>query len=354
MYFEPEKTYVAQLSPTAVNLALRSTPSDYPSLCLYSMIGEQMYDVIILEFSPFIAHHEDFDRLARRLRARFPSAVIIYLPIYMLLMDVMYQNRNLLKHLMSVGITSPDDPGFATTVQSLNESELTFPTSSYSIRAYRNTISSIRGHVVEFPTPHKNIKRFILDNAKYYANEKTPWDFVHPSKLGHQVIAEQIRKAISKAVTSRPPKRKVGDWLGGKDHCVSWFSNVNTTENIPKFTNMEMVDTGEGKWALEVDRKGGSLEVICLFPNCNIYVSYMAKRPSRYYPRALLSVNDQDPVLVDPYIAKFHLRRIVPVGSVTLPGRVTVWVKPLPEDATSPQRFRITGVITTPSNYKAS
>lgn len=349
------ESYTKLLSPNAVNLGLRATPADYPSLCLHSMIGDQAFDVIILEFSPFIGEqHEDFHRLARRLRARFPAAIIIYLPIYMLLNDVVYQRQRLHFFLKSVGLQTPRSSNFAPVIRNLLDADLSFPPPSYHIAAYNRTVNEIDGHIVEFPSFQNDIKNFVIDNAKYYANENQPWDFVHPSALGHQLIAKKIREKVA-AIMSKGHVNTgaLGTWLGGKDRCESWFSGGNITNGI-HVTNMDLVKFTtdvHGKWAFEVGREGGSMTVDCLFPNCNIYISYMAKGPSRDYPRALLSVNGGRPTLVDPHIGLYHLRQIRHIGTATKPGIVTISATPLPEDMNSPARFRITGVITTPTTY---
>jgi hypothetical protein len=332
------------------------------------MIGtEQVFDVIILEYSPFRgAPHRDFERLAHRLRARFPHAIMIYLPIYMLLHDVSYQKQGLQGYLQqSLGMESPKGPHFAQTIRSLEEKDLQFPCESYNMDLYRKTLHDIQGHMVEFPDfQPPSVKNFILDNAQYYTSARRPWDFVHPSVLGHQVIAHKLRQRIKHAlaITSRDRQQQqqqlddsslLGEWLGGKDRCVSWFSGGNVTDSVIRYANMDLVnftpDGSDGKWALEVDRTGGRLSIECPFPHCNIYISYMAKGPEYDYPKVLMSMNNQEPLLVDPYLGKFHVRQIVHLGTIELPGMVTVFIKPIPEDRESPVRFRITGVITTPT-----
>ncbi len=320
------------------------------------MIGDQVFDVIILEFSPYsgpLASY--FDRLARRIRARFPAAVIIYLPVYMLLNDVVYQKKSLQNYIMSVGVQSPKGLAFVPTIRNLPDSDLSFPSSAYSINSYVETVKDIGGYMIEFPSFHNDIKSFVIDNAKHYTSDHRPWDFVHPSASGHQVIAQKIRHKLSEIYAKRPPSKtdSIGTWLGGKDRCISWFSGGNVTDSIRGITEMELVnftpEKGDGKWALEVNRNGGSLSVDCLFPNCNIYISYMAKGPSTDYPRVLVSVDGNDPQLVEPYLGNFHLRQIALAGTARLPGVVSVSVKPIPEDVNSLYRFRITGIITTPS-----
>jgi len=95
------ETYVHQLgkllNATSNNLGIPASGSEYPSSCIQSMLRDYhhhdttfndediMYDVVILEFST----NDSLDNLrdslrvlARRIRIRYPNALIIYLHSY--------------------------------------------------------------------------------------------------------------------------------------------------------------------------------------------------------------------------------------------------------------------------------
>lgn len=74
------EAFIWRLSPDASNFALRATGSEYPAKCLSSMIGNDVYDVIILEFAMRV--NKSTLALARRLRQRFPDALIICLKVW--------------------------------------------------------------------------------------------------------------------------------------------------------------------------------------------------------------------------------------------------------------------------------
>jgi hypothetical protein len=92
-----EDAFIFQLSPNARNFAIRATGSEYPAACLSSMIGDEVFDVIVLEFSMRVKRSTI--RLAKRLRQRFPDALIISLrnwtPVQM--KSKMLHNKNLRK-----------------------------------------------------------------------------------------------------------------------------------------------------------------------------------------------------------------------------------------------------------------
>ena len=58
-----------------MNYGLRATGPNYPAACISSMIGEQAFDVIVLEY--FLRGPEGLMTFALRLRERFPNAIII-------------------------------------------------------------------------------------------------------------------------------------------------------------------------------------------------------------------------------------------------------------------------------------
>jgi len=68
------------LSSEATNLALRATGPTYPNMCAQSMVGDGMYDVIMIEY--FTDAPEGAAQLAQRLRERFPDATIIFIVIW--------------------------------------------------------------------------------------------------------------------------------------------------------------------------------------------------------------------------------------------------------------------------------
>lgn len=65
------------------NLAMRATGADYPSLCLESIVSPtKSYDIILFDF--VMNGTDGFPLLIRRLRERYPKAVLIYVHIWSL------------------------------------------------------------------------------------------------------------------------------------------------------------------------------------------------------------------------------------------------------------------------------
>jgi hypothetical protein len=321
------------------------------------MVGDdEVFDVIILEFTPAGGfYHTDFERLARRVRARFPSAVIIYLPIFWVLHEVHYKDEALYSHLVAQGIKSPSDPAFEQFVSGLPDSELTHVdrTSFHSLDLYEETLRSIGGHMIKFPAfEGGDLKRYVLDNVKYIGSPAYPMDDNHPSTLGHRRIAEMIRKLLQEVPLPSPSHSVVGGWLGGKDSCVSWFSSGNAkNEGDIGVSNMTMNPIAhEGdKWAWEVAKDGGTITVNCRSPPCDVYIGHMASTHRENYPTVALEMNNEKLILSPVVDAPFpqNLNVIFRVGRLHTSGKAYLDVTPLTNNAALP--FRITGVIVSPA-----
>jgi len=65
------------LSPNATNFAIRAGGPAYAATCTSTIVGEEPFDVIVVEH--YVRAHEGLPTLARRLRERFPDALLIFL-----------------------------------------------------------------------------------------------------------------------------------------------------------------------------------------------------------------------------------------------------------------------------------
>lgn len=319
------------------------------------MIGDdEVFDVIILEFTPAGGVYlTDFTRLAKRVRARFPDAIIIYLPIFWILHEVLYKDESIFKHLFSLAITSQDDPAFERFINSLPDSDLRQldRREYHHIDSYRETLKSINGHMIEFPALEgEDLRKHVLENAKYIGNPSFPLDDNHPSLLGHQRIAQLIQQLLGRLPLPVPSNAQVGEWLGGKDSCISWFSNGKAgQDNDLEVTNMNLNPFAhESKWAWEVAQEGGTISVNCRDPPCDVYLGHMASTHIENYPRAQLKMRNET-TIVSPLVfadSPQMVNVISRVGTLTAAGKTTISITPFPERAANP--FRVTGLLLAP------
>jgi hypothetical protein len=84
-----------QLDVHVDNLAMRATGADFPSLCIESLIEEagsadRSYDLILMDFVQNGTN--GFPLLLKRLRTRFPEAVIVYVKLFSILANAMEES----------------------------------------------------------------------------------------------------------------------------------------------------------------------------------------------------------------------------------------------------------------------
>ena len=71
--------YPYLLNPNATNLAIRASGPEVPAMCTYSLVGDEIYDVIVFEY--FMQADNKLITLVRRLRQRFPKSTFVFLKI---------------------------------------------------------------------------------------------------------------------------------------------------------------------------------------------------------------------------------------------------------------------------------
>jgi len=198
------ETYVHQLgkllNATSDNLGIPASGSEYPSSCIQSMLRDYhysttvndediRYDVIVLEFST----NDSLDNLrdslkvlARRIRTRYPNALMIYLHSYHFGIYL-----NLLKERNAHN-------------QFIRDRNL----------AIKRAMKDVGGIVYSIPTP-KSIRQ---------SSELRQWfmdDLHHFSTKGHLLIAKELEHIIKEEIDINQLDDdigKVGSW-GRGDKC---------------------------------------------------------------------------------------------------------------------------------------
>lgn len=262
-----------QLGPHKVtNHALRATGSFYPALCLQSVLeGDNTeYNLIVLEFS--INGAQAFDWLVKRLRARFPNAIVVYIHLY-----------SVRSNVVDMMGKTPFDHGIIDNIGGrgiewawgVSEEELMTPPPQ----------------VLESIQPY-DLHMYSLPYRKT-PNEALPWfstDAHHLSAKAHYVIANEV---LLIANNVKPPQQltnyKFGTW-GQGDWCDNWFKSG---EIKSPYTGAEMKPFLEDrKYALEFPIDGGTIEITNPGVRAPLWVHYMGKQNA--YPRTKVSVFDRD------------------------------------------------------------
>jgi len=346
-----QQAYINLLSPRALNLAIPAGDVEYPSLCLSSLIGNQTFDVIVVE-SKQDSHLLPFlHRLLVRLRKRFPNAPIVFVSVRTALQ---YQNlrsqKNAYEWMLQEGFQDKKDTHFLQHILDTDVSDWGVDDDAFE-KQQQVVLSIPNAHVSQFPPNWypNDARQFLVNNQHLFGDHNFPehaWS--HFSELGHQTIAQGIRETLAK-LRHDIPWNHTGAWAGGLDQCDSWFTSGKLGRTR---TNMPLVefDDWNHKWALEIPPDGGYI-TITSSGTASVYVDHMKLHPEQdQYPMTEVVLGNAS-VELDP---RFHLEYHMPPAHVTStafisdvgPGVMNLTFSPLETGMANP--FRITGVILTP------
>lgn len=289
--------FIYQLSPKASNFAIPASGAEYPSKCLTSMIGEQVFDVIILEFTGRV--NKATFSLARRLRERFPDALIISLKNWVpnminskvFKMDVMSlaQKYDFPGHFMH-------DPLFHEFIKQLGNEDwkINWRDSDEIEKDMEEKLGvKVLPLAQNFENPHS-----WLSHSKRFSK-----DSFHLSEEGHKDIAERIEKVIKEVGIPNNPRLNE---FSNKDICKSWFLTGEPGEDVKygKRVILHPLATNEKKHVLSFPSPGGAVTLTNKSDKKqHLYISYMTSGPlPSLYPKASVKIvgTDMDEVILDP------------------------------------------------------
>ena len=337
------------------NLGIPASGSQHPAMCVQSMIrdhynneeegdgisiaNEIVYDVVLLEFSTndgLSDLHHSLKLLARRIRLRYPNALMIYIHTYHFGGYV----EDLAKYERRQSNNNP-------MVHDNNNNRRPFVYDGPRFAKINHVIvDEVGGMIYKFPTP----------NSVEESVEQKQWfqdDMHHFSKKGHVKIALDLKRIITEQMTrmnldKHPPRDDDGGRWGRGDNCYSWYQTGKVPLNV-KLSGGTMSHFTPFKYAYEVSSpsKTATLE----FPSNEgsvIYLNYMTIGSIQQYPRVDISglgIESRSHVRPEDIPGNWHISRIVNLGVATS-DRIVLSVTPT-EVKELP--FRIIGVSACPA-----
>lgn len=274
------------------NLAIRASTADYPALCAYSMLQEEVYDVIIIEYLPQSYSHtrESLTELGKRVRQRFPDALIIYVDIWSNhQFHVRMPGNNLKtpfalaeKKAIARGLKGKDRQSMIETATEYKQTPWIFHNEEDS-NWLREAVSRppIDAQVLTIKRPEKGAEfQAFKEMIEFYLD-----DGIHFSNFGHDWVRREILKIIREAKQERSDR--LNPWAS-EDKCENWIQTGRTS----LITNMGMIPFSHGKkFALhsyrhrmarhkepnfiELENDSGVAQ--------HLYVSHMASGPHDFY-----------------------------------------------------------------------
>lgn len=330
------KAYPYLLSRTVDNFAHSSMGPNYFSVCTESVVGDDsVYDVIIIDY--WLRYFEGLDELARRLRQRYPHAIMIFVrtwsPVHFKRKssEDSHDIQSLGQWKNSMGLNDAN-------IQSFNQAIADdtgywfLPDRNKADSAIRNIVESVKGYEFTF-TQRETGKQTLIDFMGYFDAHS----HAHTSELGHKAIAHAIDVIIHTHVEKGQEVDLVnsgvhGHW-GRGDSCHMWYFSGGTNMLYSENMHMEEFDSRDGHFALAVE--GPSWFVIDnklddeALPSRTLYLNYLTSQTEGVYPDLQLSFGGQTWTLHTHNTADFHHpMRTVALGQLPH-GETNITVTPV-------------------------
>lgn len=302
------------------NAAIRATGAGYPSYCVETIVGEEneQYDIILLEYS--LNGIEGLELLIKRLRNRYPDAIIIYVHLYSLQNEVVDEQGR-----TPFIINDYKERGRQTYRWGGGER-----TSFIAQERIHSIVSRYNGHMYALPRTWQPM------------NSKTLFapDWHHLSVAGHRKVADDLLQLIEKiGVSYSKSTAQVGSW-GQGDQCMTWFMDGDCTVNYkgPELTIFQGFG-GNMKYSLQFKSTGTITFNNAKSHSVPLYLSYMTKYHS--YPSAEVKAGGHKTIIDPTTDSPRHVMKTKPIGWAK-PGRNTIEITPM---GTWHLPFRVTGII---------
>lgn len=317
------KAYPYLLSSTVDNFAHTSMGPNYFSVCAETVIGDDtLYDVIVLDY--WLRYFEGLDKLAVRLRARYPNAILIFVsnwePVHFRykVSDDSKESQSLTQWKHKNGL---DDADLNTIVESIKKDPgyWYLPIREKADASIWQTAQLVKGYEFSF-AQRETGKQTLIDFLGYFEEKRHS----HVSELGHEAIANALKSIVKTHLQNGDETDLVnsgthGDW-GGGDSCNFWYF-TGGTKMLYGGMEMRQFDEKNGHFGLEVVAPAWFSVSNPLkhdaFPTRTLYVSYLTSRHEGYYPNAEISIEVATWTLrtlntVDPN----HAVRTIAIGQI--------------------------------------
>lgn len=387
--FDFKNSYCSQLGPNVHNYAFPAQGPNYASTCLQSMIKDNVYDAIVIDFP--LQKPEVVEPLTKRLRHRFPNAGIFLVDRVVMkrvkLQDPFFPGRQadfqraISKFLGGRGkrfwaprsISSFDHDAFR---DFLGEKKKLKEEKLKSLEEFqKNPPRNARGQVImprkeiwyEMPLAYRSFKegtesivgKFRTTPVEFGDEENLEEtlsglldmyydDGVTLTQAGHDYLADLIKEAMHG--TKIGPPASVPDKFGDGDSCNVWFTTGDAGP-LEMSDGVTMVNYQDVRHGLEFASKDAYISIVNPFNSKRtVYISYLTSPgPDLIYSSAKLKVDginiQLDTIASDDYQAAHSITtpRTVPIGKLNS-GSHKLYVEDLGNGI---RPFRIVGVSIT-------
>jgi CheY-like chemotaxis protein len=350
-------TYVKQLAKpyydNGINHGIRSSGPNYPANCLYSLIGNEHFDVIILQF--YMEIDDGLELLAHRLRQRFPDAIMVFVHHWFPGEIVNEKGQSVDQYREEKGFEWDymHNPEFHALI---NNGPHTW-TKRVGFENKKNALckqiaKDVNGYIVKLPVGKQSSgPNGWLNHGHQLLND----DSFHPSVEGHTFIANQVKEIVERVGVTRNPRVEPFAQL---DQCYNWLMDgILDTPNVKYSDNFQMIKMPHTqKYTLELTDSSQESWIDITNPsedNMDVYIGTMTTSPERKYPMVEASLSNGNKYQIDPMPDNtwggkhVHVTKMTQIGIMQPNESIKISIKVLEE---SEWPFRFTSIMITPRN----
>lgn len=352
------EAYVKVLSQEkGTNYGIRSSGPNYPLACTHSMLGEEEYDVIVIEF--FAIAFQGLMELVQRLRERFPQAIIIIARLWDPTFLVNKDGTDLRSWGKQHGLGTDfiHKPEFRLMFkETYKESEWkwSFLTTHKWFVDVQDAAARESGAYI-LPMEWNQEEAFGEDGFIRLGEKHLGSDSFHLSKYGHADLARRIKALVDRVGV---PKEPTMGSFSSADYCLNWFqtgiigdglaySDNAVVGKMPNTEKYAMSFEGEGESYIEMTNPSEH--------TMTFFIAFMTTGPVPCkYPKTEATREDGTKFFLDPLATpwganpkqKVHVSRLLEVGEVQPHKTARVTFESLEEEETE-WPFRLVQVVLT-------
>jgi CheY-like chemotaxis protein len=344
--------YPSLLDGNVNNAAVPLGGTALPAVCTESMTGDDVFDVIVIDY--FMQVATGLDVLAKRIRKRFPNALMVFVRrwnpshiVYQGASNKSSQQENAITFMSKRGFVNFHSDNFKKALSETKPEDWRFDhVNGRNDRIILEVLEAVGGRLVELPHPEDWNAMTALSSYIDLFNIDGPRAL---SEKGHSVIATlilQLTEHEKTAEKSMAVRNELGTW-GAGDLCQMWYTTgaLDTHQYSSKVKMKKFADKFGDKYALEFPREGGTITVTNPFdfPRM-LHLTYMTTGLALdLYPQIQIYLGKVPSVILDATNKKVdrftHVPRTVAVGLID-PGKTVVRVVPMNQ---SRALFRLAG-----------
>lgn len=291
------QTYVKKLSSNenpdhSTNFGIRSSGPNYPAACTHSMMGDEEYDVIIMEYNQGV--DSSLMDLAKRLRERFPDAILLIARFWnpTMLENRYHENLRQIAHrdrLFSFNGGFIHDDKFKNKFMEKKDSNdwrWTFQTIYKEFLEVQESVARETGSYIVEMAGWGAEDAYGENGYLEIGDKMLGSDSFHLSEAGHEDFANRVKVLVHRVGV---PKKPAIRQFTSIDFCLNWFHDGFIGKGLKYSDNAvirQMPNTEKYVMEFDGDEPGWIEMTNPSDENMYMFAAYMTTGPSpSKYPK---------------------------------------------------------------------